>query len=600
MNSLLHIALSNAVLATALALVAVVVGRFCRRPALTHGLWLLVLLKLVTPPLLKVPVGWPASSPVLPAGPSVSTTEPVEPSINVPFARGEPDEPEAFAPAEEVVLTPGPAIPADASPPSPPPAPATIPAEPFAVPAGWMAAGVVLWLAGTASWTGLAAVRVRRFRRLLRYAQPAPLWLREEVHALASRLGLRRVPGVWLVPGRLAPMLWAVGSAPRLLVPVGLLDGLTDEQRATLLLHELAHLRRRDHWVRVLEMLTTALYWWHPVVWWARRELREAEEQCCDAWVVWALPGAGRTYATALLECLDFLSDAPSPLPLGASGIGQTNDLKRRLTMIMRGITPRRLSWGSGVVLAGVGLMLLPLVPSFAQEEDRRRDPRDDRREESRDERRDTKPGSSKEEIDKAREEVERVKKELDAQLTKLRATEERLRAAAVHLARLEGKQVEKRDIRIIIGDGAGWRHERVVPGEGRGWRIERSPAPETVRPGADRDPRRPQLPGTPAPGGGRPSDRDSDRLRAVERRLEEVIKQLEKMQRQMQGPRDRRPEGPRDDRPADPAEKRPQTEPPPVERREGSRIEIEIDRDGVKRERRFDRDRPLEKRPER
>src|SRR5262249_47858766 len=247
-------------------------------------------------------------------------------------------------------------------------------------------------------------------------------------------------------------------------------------------------------------------------------------------------------------------SDAPSPLPLGASGIGQTNDLKRRLTMIMRGITPRRLSWGGGVVLAGVGLMLLPLVPSFAQEGDRRSAPRDDRREESRDERRDTKP-ASKEEIDKAREEVERLKKELDAQLTKLRATEERLRDAVAQLARLEGKHVEKRDIRIIIGDGAGWRFERVVPAEIRGWRIERPgtvPA-DRVRPVPPRDgdmrvPETADRPG--APDRRRPSERDGDRLRAVERRLEEVIKQLEKMQRQMQGPRDRRPDGPRDDRP--------------------------------------------------
>src|SRR5947208_2885040 len=205
MNDLLHVSLSNAVAATVLAVVAVVTSRLCRRPALTHGLWLLVLLKLVT-----------------------------------------------------------------------------------------------------------------------------PAWLRDEVNVLASRLGLRRVPGVWLVPGRLAPMLWSLGGAPRLLVPEELLDGLSAEQRATLLLHELAHLRRRDHWVRLLELLATGLYWWHPVVWWARRELREAEEQCCDAWVVCALAGTGRMYATALLECLGFRSAPPRPLPRGGRGLAQTARLERR------------------------------------------------------------------------------------------------------------------------------------------------------------------------------------------------------------------------------------------------------------------------------
>ena len=131
-------------------------------------------------------------------------------------------------------------------------------------------------------------------------------------------------------------MLWAVGGLPRLLVPADFsLSG--EEQLDTLLVHELAHLRRRDHWVRVLEFVVMGLYWWHPVVWYARRELREAEEQCCDAWVVSTLPDAGRTYASALLDTLDFLSTAPAAVPPLASGLGQIADLKRRLTMIMRG-----------------------------------------------------------------------------------------------------------------------------------------------------------------------------------------------------------------------------------------------------------------------
>jgi beta-lactamase regulating signal transducer with metallopeptidase domain len=213
-------------------------------------------------------------------------------------------------------------------------------------------------------------LRVRRFHRLLRFAEPAPAWLRDEVVELASRLGSDRPPSVWLVPGRLSPMLWAMSGTPRLLLPAELLATLTAEQRATLLLHELAHYRRGDHWVRLLEMLTTGLYWWNPVVWWARAELREAEEQCCDAWVVWALPGAGRTYATALLECLDFLSDSRSPLPVGASGIGRLADLKRRLTMILSGKTPRRLTWAGCLAVLGLGLFFLPMWPSFAQQPD--------------------------------------------------------------------------------------------------------------------------------------------------------------------------------------------------------------------------------------
>src|SRR5438128_1279081 len=56
---LVQVGLSNVLVAAVLALVAVIVGRVARRPALTHALWLLVLVKLITPPLLLVPVPWP-------------------------------------------------------------------------------------------------------------------------------------------------------------------------------------------------------------------------------------------------------------------------------------------------------------------------------------------------------------------------------------------------------------------------------------------------------------------------------------------------------------------------------------------------------------
>src|SRR5439155_24399199 len=87
---------------------------------------------------------------------------------------------------------------------------------------------------------------------------------------------------------------------------------------------------------------------------------------CCDAWVVSQLPGAGKTYATALLETLDFLSGARPATPLLASGIGQVSDLKRRLTMIMCASTPRALSWRGTLAVLALGLLVLPLLPTLA------------------------------------------------------------------------------------------------------------------------------------------------------------------------------------------------------------------------------------------
>src|SRR5262249_31633464 len=153
--------------------------------------------------------------------------------------------------------------------------------------------------------------------------------LQEQTDRLARRLGLARCPEVWLIPGAVSPLVWAVGGRARLVVPASLLERLDGEQLETLLAHELAHVRRLDHWVRWLELAATSLYWWHPVAWWARREIQSLEEQCCDAWVVSTWPAAARSYATALVETVNFLAGTRPALPPAASGLGYVHHLKR-------------------------------------------------------------------------------------------------------------------------------------------------------------------------------------------------------------------------------------------------------------------------------
>jgi hypothetical protein len=223
---------------------------------------------------------------------------------------------------------------------------------------GWLVSslGCLLWML----W------RIWTFQRLLGQARPAPAGMQRQAEDLARQLGLRCRPAVYLVAGAVSPMVWAFGRRPRLLFPARLLERLDRTQRATLLVHELAHVCRRDHWVRLLEVVVQTLYWWHPLVWWARRELREAEEHCCDAWVVSTLQGAGRAYALALLQTVALVSQVPAPLPVGASGIGQVPHLRRRLTMIMQGKTPRSLSW-AGCLAVLATFVALPVLPVAAE-----------------------------------------------------------------------------------------------------------------------------------------------------------------------------------------------------------------------------------------
>src|SRR3954463_16575744 len=306
MSHLLQLGLANAIaaalLAAAVAAPAFVLRR--RYPAVVHALWLLVLLKLVTPPLWKIPVSWqqPARDGTR-AGAVETVGAATEESAEERVASGE----------TEIVDTPVLV---------PPPEPESD----WAAVAVWSVGAV--WVGGSLACLALIVTRSVRFRRLLRHAEPVPADVRRRATHIASRFGLRECPGVWFVPGAVCPMLWALGPDARLLLPRGLWDRLDDGQRETPVAPELAHLRRRDHWVRLIEVAVTVLYWWNPVLWWARRGLREAEEQCCDAWVVWSMPAGVRHYMGAFLGGVEFFSHptpggAPPPpaVPALASGM---------------------------------------------------------------------------------------------------------------------------------------------------------------------------------------------------------------------------------------------------------------------------------------
>ena len=397
MESLVNALLSNALVATGLALAPLVLSRFGRSPALVHSLWLVVLLKLVTPPLVQVPLAISSTAPqVRPPGAvdvasrltlaarpdrqelpahlvqddseptecewdgTAQSIEPTVPAGNTEL--GETGGGSRFAAAADETEWPH----AQDSHAENNPASITLRDLPR-----WEVLALALILAGGLVCWSLAAVRIIGLKCLLRDVQPAPADLQARVSAVARQLQLRRVPTTWLVPGRIPPMLWTLGGRARLLVPSELWPDLSGSQQTALIAHELAHLKRKDHWIRWLDLAVAGLYWWHPVVWWARRGLREAEEQCCDAWAVWATPRGSRSYAAALLAALEFVSGAPTTGVAAAaaviSGRGHVSFLKRRMRMIVQARTPKALSWAGRLGVLGLAALILPLAPTWAQ-----------------------------------------------------------------------------------------------------------------------------------------------------------------------------------------------------------------------------------------
>ncbi len=369
METLLRAGFSNAVVATLMALLVACHTRpLARRPAIRHGLWVLVLLKLITPPIYEVPIPWRPSPPTLNRFPvEIELPLDAQAAEGVASAKGPDDRIDRIGTPFGIISTCEDPLAA----PDPPPTGTAVEPGPFVAAAmrrsRWIGAA---WLAGSSAVLLLSFRRIRRFQRLLTMARAASRLEQEWVDDWAGRIGLRRAPDLWWVPGRISPLIWCVGFRPRLILPEEFWKRLDAQRRSTLIAHELAHLKRGDHLVRLLELLVTALFWWHPLVWWMRGPLREAEEQCCDAWVVWALPDAVRAYAETLLDTLQFLQPSGRPEPLLASGLGKVPNLRRRLTMVMTG-TSRRLTGLPGKLglLIAAGIML-PVGASWAQKAD--------------------------------------------------------------------------------------------------------------------------------------------------------------------------------------------------------------------------------------
>jgi len=193
-----------------------------------------------------------------------------------------------------------------------------------------------LWFGGVFAVLMVAVARLALACRLFRHAEPAPDPVRTLIGSASEQMGLRRAPRTLMVEDRVSPMIWC-GWRTTLVLPKTLWNDLDAVGRRAVVQHELAHIRRRDHWVRWVELFIGTLYWWHPIVWWARRRVHEEADLSCDLWVTALAPGIRAPYARALLMTKQYVSAGGGGVPV--VGIGAVSPgakrFSRRITMVM-------------------------------------------------------------------------------------------------------------------------------------------------------------------------------------------------------------------------------------------------------------------------
>jgi beta-lactamase regulating signal transducer with metallopeptidase domain len=236
------------------------------------------------------------------ARPPAPTPRPAAPARPDPADRPAPPEPAgspALAPAPAPIAATAPPAPPDAPPPArrapaPPPAP-----EPFGLARAAILALAALWALGTALALLRLALGWAACARLLRGASPAGEADSALLEGCRAALGLRRPVRLAIHPALGSPVA-VVGRRPAVLVPEDW-GRLPEPARRAALLHELAHLRRRDDWARPAQGLVRAPFWFHPGVRWLLGRLdREREWLCDEAAVACGVPAPD--YARILLD----------------------------------------------------------------------------------------------------------------------------------------------------------------------------------------------------------------------------------------------------------------------------------------------------------
>ena len=219
---------------------------------------------------------------------------------------------------------------------------------------------LALWFAGVLFLSLRFAGGLITIQRLKRIETSASvdLW-QEKLASLSRRLRVSRP--VRLCETALVEVPTVIGwLRPVILLPASALTGLSSEQLEALLAHELAHIRRYDYLVNLLQTTIETLFFYHPAVWWVSAQARQEREHCCDDLAV-AACGDVLTYARALtaLECL---RGSEPQLAVAASG----GSLLVRIQRLLRGRVPVFYGFESG--LAGfIGLATIFILLAGAQ-----------------------------------------------------------------------------------------------------------------------------------------------------------------------------------------------------------------------------------------
>ena len=339
--------LSNLLVSTILAALAWVVQRKIASPRLMNLLWAVVLIKLVTPPIVAIPalIVPSVAGSNIPASAGMVTNHIVTDHDARPGAILDKNFVSVDRSLNDLTASPSTVVKLSAA-----------------------RLTLVVWMVVSAILLAVSAVRILRFHWLLLATARVHQELSRGLASSVSRqFGLRKAPNILVTSANITPFVWWMAGRGIIVVSSRATQELDQADLRFILTHEMAHIKRRDHWFRWLEWLSLIAFWWNPIMWWARRELRDSEEMACDQLVLQTAKSEVNQYAHSLLNMAELLTSQAIRLPVLASAINSGGNLEKRLNVMMNGR-----SWIAPVALRTVvvvmAMCIFPLGFVYAQD----------------------------------------------------------------------------------------------------------------------------------------------------------------------------------------------------------------------------------------
>ena len=229
-----------------------------------------------------------------------------------------------------------------------------------AVPAPVVTAIIALWI------TGMCVVLIssmRQWRRLAAHARQSPLIADGIVHDTVRRVeraeGVRNPIAIVASNQSMEPGVIGIRE-PVLLWPQLLTSELSDAHIEAIVTHEVSHVIRRDNLLAFVQIAVSAVFWFHPLVWWISGRLIDERERACDERVL-ARGGRPAAYAESILTTCRLCLASPALNVPGVTG----GDMKQRIVRIMQNtpVTPLGNRKKTALLLAAV-LTVLPVLGS--------------------------------------------------------------------------------------------------------------------------------------------------------------------------------------------------------------------------------------------